>query len=64
MDATGPAHGSDCRGDFFAGISWPEPTPYGTTTTFGDVTCDVEETGVTCTNLDGHTFTLSRAGLR
>jgi hypothetical protein len=64
LAATGPQEASDCRNDFFAGISWPAPTPYGTTTQLGDVSCDVEETGVTCTNLDGHTFTLSRAGLR
>ena len=64
LNATGPQQASSCRGDFFNGISWPDPTPYGTTATLGDITCDVEETGVTCTNLDGHTFTLSRAGLR
>ncbi|WP_395725554.1 DUF6777 domain-containing protein [Nakamurella sp.] len=64
LDPTGPIHVSSCQGDFFDGISWPAPTPYGTTTKLGDITCDVEETGLTCTNLDGHTFTLSRAGLR
>lgn len=64
LNPTGPVQSSSCRGDFFDGISWPDPTPYGTTTKLGDITCNVEETGLTCTNLDGHTFTLSRAGLR
>lgn len=64
LAATGPTQVSSCRGDFFDGITWPDPTPYGTTVKLGDVSCDVEETGVTCTNLDGHSFTLSRAGVR
>jgi hypothetical protein len=62
LDATGSPDGSDCRGDFFTGITWPAPTGYGTTATLGDVTCTVEETGVTCTNGDGHGFALARAG--
>lgn len=62
LDATGYPQSSDCRGDFFDGIGWPDPTGYGTTATLGDVRCTVEETGVTCTNLDGHGFTLARAG--
>ena len=64
LDATGPAQASSCRGDTFDGITWPEPTPYGTSVTLGDVRCDVESTGVTCTNTEGHGFTLARAGLQ
>ena len=63
LDATGEFHASSCRGDFFEGISWPDPTPYGTSEQFGDVSCDVEQTGLTCTNDQGHGFALSRAGI-
>ncbi len=38
-----------------------DPTPYGTTVQLGAIACDVEQTGVRCTNQDGHGFTLSRA---
>ncbi|WP_420121621.1 hypothetical protein [Nakamurella sp.] len=64
LDATGPSQASSCRGDVFDGLTWPDPTPYGTTVTLGDVRCDVESTGVTCTNTEGHGFTLARAGLQ
>ncbi len=64
LDATGSPQGSDCRGDFFDGITWPAPTGYGSTATLGDVTCAVEETGLTCTNGGGHGFTLARSGYR
>ena len=62
LGSTGPARLSPCIGDFFSGVShWPDPTPYGTTVRAGDISCDVEQTGVTCTNPDGHGFTLARA---
>ena len=62
MNTTGPAGLSSCRSDDFVAVhQWPDPTPYGSTVQLGDVSCDVEETGLTCTNLDGHGFTLSRA---
>jgi hypothetical protein len=63
LDATGPSHPTSCRGDFFEGIGWPDPTPYGTTAELGDIACDVEQTGLTCTNTEGHGFTLSRSGI-
>jgi hypothetical protein len=62
LDPTGPPRSSDCRGDFFDGITWPDARPHGTTAKVGDIACDVEETGVTCTSPDGHGFTLARAG--
>ncbi len=62
MAATGDARLDTCIGDFFAGVQhWPDPTPYGTTVQLGAIACDVEQTGVRCTNQDGHGFTLSRA---
>ncbi len=63
LDATGPSRQSSCRGDFFDGITWPGPTPYGTTATLGDISCDVEQTGLTCNNTEGHGFVLSRSGI-
>jgi hypothetical protein len=63
LDATGFSQVSSCRGDFFDGITLPDPTPYGTTLTLDQIRCDVEESGVTCTNQDGHGFTMSRAGV-
>ena len=30
----------------------------------GDISCDVEETGLTCTNPESHGFTLSRSGIK
>ena len=64
LDATGYSRESSCRGDFFDSVSWPDPTPYGTTVKLGDISCDVEETGLTCTNLESHGFTLSRSGIK
>ena len=64
LDSSGSYQPSSCRGDFFDGISWPEPTPYGTTEQFDDISCDVEETGLTCTNNEGHGFALSRSGIK
>jgi hypothetical protein len=34
---------------------------YGSYISLGGITCVSERTGMTCTNLDGHGFTLSRA---
>jgi hypothetical protein len=34
---------------------------YGRYISLGGITCVSERTGMTCTNLDGHGFTLSRA---
>lgn len=61
LDATGPSRESSCRGDFFADITWPDPTPYGTSVLLGVIACDVEETGLTCTNPQGHGFSMSRS---
>ncbi|WP_395725553.1 DUF6777 domain-containing protein [Nakamurella sp.] len=64
LGTTGMPVASSCSGDFFVTPAMPEPTPYGSTVRFGDISCDVQETGLTCTNLDGHGFTLSRAAYR
>lgn len=62
LDDTGTPDYRTCMGDFFSGVPrWPDPTPYGTTVQVGGIACDVEQTGVTCMNRDGHGFTLSRA---
>jgi hypothetical protein len=63
LDATGPSQESSCKEDFFDAGSWPDPTPYGTTVKLGDVSCDVEESGLTCTNTEGHGFTMSRSSV-
>lgn len=63
LDATGTSHTSSCKGDFFDVASWPDPTLYGTTARLGDISCDVEPAGLTCTNTEGHGFTMSRSGV-
>ena len=63
LGATGNSSTSSCKGDLFDVSAWPDPTPYGTTAKLGDVGCDVEQTGLTCTNTEGHGFTMSRSGV-
>lgn len=48
--------------DFNAGsaASVREVAPYGVTGTFGGISCLSQETGLRCTNRDGHGFQLSR----
>ena len=60
LEPTGPATMSPCIGDSFAGVK-RTPTAYGTVVQIGQITCDVEETGVRCTNPEGQGFNLSRA---
>jgi hypothetical protein len=58
MGVTGPA-APNCGSDtvFDAG----SPTlAYGSTWARGGITCESEETGLTCTNREGHAFTLAR----
>ena len=60
LEATGPASMSPCIGDAFVGAG-REPSTYGARYQLGDIVCDVEETGVRCTNPEGSGFTLNRA---
>lgn len=60
LEPTGPATLSPCVGDYFAGVQ-RIPTAYGTVVQLGQISCDVEETGVRCANPEGHGFNLSRA---
>ncbi len=62
------AHGRSgeliCVGDIVAD---PESAPvlsYGRHITFAGVTCQSEESGVTCTNAAGHGFTIAKANQR
>jgi hypothetical protein len=60
LEPTGPASMSPCVGDWFV-TAGHEPSTYGTTYQLGQILCDVEESGVRCTNPEGHGFTLNRA---
>ena len=59
VGATGPAYPA-CVGDT---VLNPKATvlPYGQTVKLGLVTCSAAKSGITCTNAEGHGFTLSRA---
>lgn len=48
-----------CRGDSVMVIE-NVTAPYGTTVVINGVDCAVEKTAVTCTNRDGHGFTIAR----
>jgi hypothetical protein len=52
---------SPCIGDTFALVQHPQPASYGNRYQLRDIVCDAQETGVTCTNPEGHGFTLNRA---
>lgn len=41
-------------------VNYTDVAPYGVSASFGDITCISESTGLTCRNLDGHGFRLSR----
>ena len=58
---TGQPTISPCIGDSFVRVTSPTPTPYGTVVALGQISCDVEETGLRCVNPEGHGFALSRA---
>jgi hypothetical protein len=60
LEPTGQAQLGSCIGDLFATVQ-PTPTAYGTVVTLGQISCDVEQTGLRCTNPEGHGFQLSRA---
>ena len=60
LKTTGTPTMDACIGDFW--VHKPqEPTSYGNRYQLKDIVCDVEETGVTCTNPEGHGFTVNRA---
>lgn len=60
MQQNGP---ETCRGDQ-ATYRYQVPIPYGTTVVLGPVSCTVSESGVMCTNRDGHGITMSRSAWR
>ena len=62
LDGSGPGRLGGCAGNYFSvGVThWPAPTPYGTTVVVGDITCQVEQTGVRCSNADQQGLSLSR----
>ena len=60
LELTGMAQFGPCIGDVF-GRAQLTPTGYGTVVSLGQFTCDVEQTGVRCTNPEAHGFQLSRA---
>lgn len=61
LGSTGEASMSPCIGDTFSLEQHPQPSSYGNRYQLKDIICDVEEIGVTCTNPEGHGFTLNRA---
>lgn len=63
VDLAGEARISGCAGDSKIQLSH-YPIGYGTTVHFAPADCAVAETGVTCTNRDGHGFTLSSAAFQ
>jgi hypothetical protein len=63
VDITGEARISGCAGDSMIQLSH-FPIGYGTTVHFAPADCVIAETGVTCTNREGHGFTLSRASFQ
>ena len=60
LEPTGMPKFGSCIGDVFGRVQLT-PTGYGTVVSLGQFSCDVEETGVRCTNPEGHGFQLSRA---
>ena len=62
MSATGPAR-LEC-GPAPSRVDFTAIAPYGETGTFGDISCRSETTGLTCRNLSGHGFSLSRDSQR
>ncbi|NPD15838.1 hypothetical protein HOY34_11575 [Xinfangfangia sp. D13-10-4-6] len=52
--------GLTCHGDTIQNPNG-RVLPYGESITFDTIRCKSERSGVTCRNLDGHGFTLSRA---
>ena len=62
LRATGPAFLS-C-GPAPSRVNYTDIAPYGVTGEFGDITCRSEATGLSCSNLDGHGFFLSRNAQR
>jgi len=60
MSARGQVQMS-CGGPSVGGGRGLEVAPYGITGRWGDISCRSEQTGLTCTNADGHGFFLSRA---
>ena len=63
LNPTGSATVSACANDASIAFS-PEAVTvtYGTTVDFADIgSCSIAETGVTCTNNEGHGFTLSKS---
>jgi hypothetical protein len=49
-----------CAGDTVVD-SGGQVLPYGRTIRFGAITCESQETGLTCSNAEGHGFSLARA---
>jgi hypothetical protein len=60
LESTGTATMEPCIGDFWV-YKEKAPTSYGNRYQLKDIICDVEETGLTCTNPGGHGFTVNRA---
>ena len=60
LEPTGPASMSPCLDNAFV-TAGHGPSTYGTSYQLGQILCDVEESGVRCTNPEGHGFTLNRA---
>lgn len=58
LDATGQA--SLSCGNPPQRVDYSDIAGYGQTADFGDITCRSDESGLTCRNLSGHGFTLSR----
>ena len=60
MPSRGPVEMA-CGGPRARGGRGVEVAPYGVTGRWGKISCRSEQTGLTCTNADGHGFFLSRA---
>jgi Family of unknown function (DUF6636) len=58
MGVTGPA-AANCGSDTVYDADAPT-LAYGSTWTRGEITCESDESGLTCTNREGHSFTLAR----
>ena len=63
MDIIDPPTADSCAG-LALGAVHPQPAQYGDQIQVGSFFCSVEQTGLTCTNSEGHGFDLSRVALK